>query len=274
MTTTEIALRSGATVEVSDEFREQFPVLAPDAELAELMAEALDGFELTAQSLPRVRVPSGGGLFWTLTKDGEDVAEKALTGIIVLHKPQRVFWANPEPSGQAPDCFSVDKIRPEPGGMYAPGGERAAQNPSGLCKNCPMSAPASDLKGGKGSACKEQKLLFMACEGMTLPLVVVAPPSSLRSIQDYAVKLINGRKPLWGVKTRITLEEAQNSTGNKFARMVLTPMGALEPGEIAAVREYGEFIKELIEAAPADEFADAGTVDPEAGGGLTVGDGE
>lgn len=274
MTTTEIALRSGATVAVSEAFAEQFPVFAPDPELVEMMAEAMDGIELTARDLPRVRVPSGGSLFWTIVQDGEETAVKELTGVLVLHKPQRVFWTNPEPSGQAPDCFSVDKERPEPGGVYAPGGERSDQNPTGLCRNCPMSAPQSDLKGGRGSACKEQKLLFMVCEGMMLPLVVVAPPSSLRSIQDYVISLINSRTPWWGVKTTLSLEKAANAAGNEFGRIVAKAAGRLEPGEVQAVKDYGNYIKAMIEQAPAHEFADAGMVNPEEGGGLSVGDPE
>lgn len=274
MTTTEIVLRDGATmVAVSDEFAKMFPALAPDPELAEMLAESMDGIELTAQDLPRVRVPSGGGQFWTVIQDGEETPVKTLTGVLVLHKPQRVFWTNPEPSGLAPECFSTDNIRPEPGGLYAPGGERAAQNPSGLCKNCPMSQPQSDLKGGRGMACKEQKLLFMICEGMTLPLVVVAPPSSLRSIKQYVISLVNSGTPWWGVKTTLELEKAQNSTGNEFARISPKAAGKLEPGEVKAVKDYNTYIKGLIEAAPAHVFADAGT-DVEQGGGLDLGDSE
>lgn len=274
MTTTEIVLRDGSTmVEVSDEFASAYPALAPDPEMAAMLAESMDGIELTAQDLPRVRVPSGGGQFWTIVQNGEETPVKELTGVLVLHKPQRVFWTNPEPSGLAPECFSVDNLRPEPGGLYAPGGERAGLNPSGLCKNCPMSQAQSDLKGGRGSACKEQKLLFMICEGMTLPLVVVAPPSSLRSIKQYVISLVQSSTPWWGVKTTLTLEKAQNSTGNEFARIAPKAAGKLEPGEIKAVVSYKDYIKGLIDAAPANVFADA-EADPEQGGGLGVGDDE
>lgn len=256
MTTTEVVLRDGSTtVDVSSEFASMFPALAPDPELAALLAESMDGIELTARDLPRVRVPSGGAQFWTIIRDGEETPVKELTGVLVLHKPQRVFWTNPEPSGLAPECFSVDGKRPEPGGLYAPGGERAGQNAKGLCTTCPMSAANSDLKGGRGSACKEQKLLFMICEGMMLPLVVVAPPSSLRSIQQYVINLINSGTPWWGVKTTFGLEKATNAAGNEFARIAPKAAGRLEPGEVKAVKDYSNYIKALVDAAPASEFA-------------------
>lgn len=274
MTTTDIVLRDGATtVAVSDEFAAAYPALAPDEELLALFMESMEGIELTAQDLPRVRVPSGGGAFWEIVKDGETQAVKELTGVLVLHKPQRVFWSNPEPSGQAPDCFSVDKVRPEPGGMYAPGGERQAQNPTGLCKNCPMSAPASDLKGGRGSACKEQMLLFVIGEGMMLPMVVVAPPSSLRNIKQYVTNLAMSRVAWWGVKTKFTLEKAQNSTGNEFAVIAPQVAGKLEPGEVQAVADYKTYIKGLVDQAP-DTFVNDVPADVERGGGVDMGDDE
>lgn len=272
MTTTEIVLRDGATtVAVSDEFAGMFPALAPDPEELALFMESMDGIELNAQDLPRVRVPSGGGAFWTIMQDGEETPAKELTGVLVLHKPQRVFWQNPEPSGLAPDCFSVNKIRPEPGGMYAAGGERQSQNPTGLCANCPMSAAQSDLKGGRGSGCKEQMLLFLITEGAMLPVVVVAPPSSLRNIRQFVTNLAINRIPWWGVKVTLTLEKASNQAGNEFSVIVPKVVGKLEPGEVKATADYKSYIKQLVDAAPPTEFMNN---EPEFGGGLNVGDDE
>lgn len=271
MTTTEIELRGGATVAVTEAFRLAYPSIAPDAAMVEMLAEALGDVELTARDLPTSRVPSGGSLLWKTVVNGKEAALGEIKGIISHVKKQRVFWSNPDPSNSPPDCASSDGIVPDSGGMYAPDGERAAQNPSGQCKRCPMSQKLSDLKGGRGAACKEQRLVFLAQEGKQLPTVVVVPPSSIKSLQTFIIDLVNDGRPWWSVKVILTLEEAVNAAGIKFGRIIVKADGALEEGEVQAVRAYGEYIKDLVIAANvADYTSDASDLsNPE--GGMKVG---
>lgn len=270
---TEIVLRDGSTtVAVSDEFRSMFPALAPDPELEELLGDAMEGIEISPNDLPRIKVPSGGGQFWTVKVDGEDTTTKKLVGVLVFHKSQRVFWEDPEPKGLAPNCVSLDNVRPESGGMFAADGPNAAMNPTGLCANCPMSQKGSDLKGGKGSACKQQMLLFLLNEGQMLPVVVTVPPSSRRSIQQFIVNLVQNKTPWWQVKVELTLEKASNSAGNEFARIVAKSLGKLSDDEAKAVKDYGSYIRAMVESSMG-EFVDApaAAADVEAEGGVKVG---
>jgi hypothetical protein len=270
----EVVLRDGeTTVMVSEEFRLSYPAIVPDEDTIEMLSEALEGIELTPQDLPRVRVPSGGSLLWKTVVNGKEAALDEIEGIMAHVQKQRLFWSNPEPSNSAPDCLSSDNVRPEPGGMYAPDGERAAQNPSGLCAKCPMSAKNSDLKGGKGSACKEQRLVFIGQKGKMLPTVVVVPPSSIKSLQSFIIDVVNDGGTWRGVKSTWTLEEASNAAGIKFGRIVVKASGKLEPGELAAVKAYGDYIKELVSSFKVTDFVDgnnaADMADPD--GGLKVG---
>jgi len=268
MTGTEVALRSGnGTLVVSDEFSEKFPAIAPNEELAELLGDALDGVELSPKRLPRVKVPSGGGVLWAVDVDGEPAAVKSLEGALAYFRKQRAFWVDPDPKGNAPDCASVDGKKPIPGGMFAADGEAASDNPGGLCRTCPMSQPGTDLKGGKGAACKDQRVLFLAEEGKVLPTVVTVPPSSVRSFEEFIVNLVNSKPiiPWWGTGIRLTLEKASNAAGNEFARIVFTATGRFSPDEAAVVRDFREYVKALVEQADPLEFVDGGAVDESKG---------
>lgn len=272
--TTEVALRDGGTVMVSEAFRIDYPAIVPDEDMIETLAEALEGIELTPQDLPRVRVPSGGSLLWKTVVNGKEAALDEIEGIMAHVQKQRLFWSNPEPSNSAPDCLSSDNIRPESGGMYAADGERAAQNPTGLCAKCPMSQKASDLKGGKGSACKEQRLVFIGQKGKMLPTVVVVPPSSIKSLQSFIIDVVNDGGTWRGVKSTWSLEKATNAAGIDFGRIVVKASGKLEPDEMRAVKAYGDYIKALVSNFKAADFVDAGSAasdmaDPE--GGMKVG---
>jgi hypothetical protein len=270
---TDIVLRTGAELSVDDEFARIYPALAPDPAMIELLAESLGEDDLGVNDLPRIRVPAAGGTQWAITQDGEEAHVKELRGVLVHHKPQRVFWIDSEPSGKSPDCASRDGKRPDAEGLYGQRGARAAENPTALCANCPMSQPGSDPNPkNKGTACKEQKLLFVVMRDKMFPAVVVVPPSSLREIKQFMIGLVTDRKPWWTVEISLTLEKATNSAGVEFARIKAKPIGALGESEALAVRDYGEYMKGMVSAAAPGPIIETPTMDD--GGGLRVPDGE
>lgn len=275
MTSTELELRHspGTVVTVSEEFARNFPAIAPDAELAELLAESLGDMELSPRDLPRIKVPSGGGLLWTTIVEGKAAGTDALEGVLAHVHKQRAFWTDPNPKGNAPDCSSLDGKVPVPTGMYAAGGERGAQNPKGTCKSCPMAQAGTDLKGGRGAACKDQRALFLIKKNEVLPTVVTVPPSSVRSFEQFVIGMVNTRTAYQGVTVTLSLEAASNAAGDQFARIKITPTGKLSADETKAVKDFGEHIKQMVANADPNEFIDAGApVDVESQG-VTVGAG-
>lgn len=272
---TEIVLRnSGGALTVTDEFAEKYPAFAPTEELAELIADTLGDEDISLNSLPRVRVPAAGGTQWAVISGGEETYVKELKGTLVLVKPQRVFWVETEPSGKSPDCSSTDGKVPVPLGMYHPNGERGDQNPTGLCKNCPMSQPGSDPNPkNRGTWCKEQRLLFFVQQGQMFPSIVVAPPSSLREVMQFRMGLVNERRALWSVEVALTLEKAANASGIEFARIKLRQIGEIDPDDAKAVKDYGDYIKAMVSQAGAT-VVDAQSKPAGDGGGLRFDDGE
>jgi hypothetical protein len=55
---------------------------------------------------------------------------------------------------------------------------------------------------------------------MLLPIVVVAPATSLKPLRDYSFALIQVAKPLYGVETKLTL---QKKTNNGFTWSQIVP---------------------------------------------------
>jgi hypothetical protein len=187
---------------------------------------------LSRFDLERVKMPTGGATKWTLeTVRGEKSVDE-IEGIIVAHRPARVYWSEPiEKTGgnSPPDCASADGFV----GVGDPGGD---------CAKCVLNAFGSDVKGGKGKACKELNLVFLLTVDKLLPTLIAVTPGSLVQVRKYFLGLANEGLPAYGVTTKFRLEKAKNSSGIAFAKARPTLGRELEPDEIEAVRSYAKNI--------------------------------
>lgn len=266
--TTEIVLRDGSTGVVTVDFANTYPALAPDEETLELISENLgdDGENIGIGNFKRVKVPGSDFSSWMLSRAGKQVAEEEITGIIVAWKARRSMWLNGEPDGSQPDCHSLDNKRPISLGLYGPNGPNAAQNPQGLCRTCPMAQFGSDPKGGRGTACKEQRLLFLIVPDAMFPLVVHIPRTSIKGVQEFMVDLLNERKKYSQVEVGLKLVKDKNKANQEFNRVQMRKIRDLEPGECDATKLYGAQIKALIETTMVD-FSVESTSD---NGGISI----
>ena len=277
--TTTVALRDGSgEVEVRESFAERFPAIAPTQEMLAVFQENLGDEELGVRDFRRIKVPSGELDSWMVTRAGVQQAVKEVVGVIIAIKARRSFWeaddsGDSAPDGSFPDCFSSDGKMPDVGGWYHPSGERGHLNPTGLCRNCPMSQRGSDPKSDKGQACREQRLLFVSTHGSMFPVVVTVPRTSVRNVIGYAMDLSESQLPYFAVETGLGLTKAKSSRGQQYNQVSLRMVGELTLEERQAAQIYGTEIKAMIEAAVAD-FTDAGVAEAAGeGGGISVGDG-
>lgn len=271
--TTTIVLRDGSgEVDVRERFAQRFPAIAPTHEMMEVFQENLGDEELSVRDFRRIKVPSGEIDSWMVTKAGVQRAEQEIVGVIIAIKSRRSYWESNEPDGSFPDCFSSDGKTADAGGRYHPSGEMGAQNPTGLCRNCPMSQRGSDPKSDKGQACREQRLLFVATDGAMFPVVINVPRTSVRNVVGYAMDLSEDGLPYFGVETKFTLGKAKSSRGQEYNQVKLSMVGELSEAERQAAQIYGIEIKAMIEAAVAD-FTDAGATEAAGDGGVSVGNG-
>lgn len=206
--------------------------LAEIGELGDVIAENLGGDRITSQQLTRIRIPSGGGMAWSYpTEDGPRPRE-AFEGVILHRQKARAFWrtALDQGNGNAPpDCRSDDAII-------------GIGDPGGACETCPFAQFGSKLdargQATNAQACKALELLYVLVPGELLPAVVVAPPTSLRSVRDYMFRLTSSRRrAYWTVVTRFGLEQAKSGSGITYSRLALSPVADLDEPSTAAVAD-------------------------------------
>lgn len=222
------------------------------AELTEIL-EANVGGQLNEFDLDRIKIPTGGGTKWNVpTLTGEEDVE-SLRGVIVYWKEPRAFWVDEfTGGGDPPDCSSPDSTIGT--GMYGPGSDG---NPSGRCDDCPMSEWGSAGPDKKGQACKQMRVLFMVGPEQMLPQAVVLPPTSIKPIRKYFLRLASRSVPFYGVITDLKLEKTKNAAGISYARVVPNVAERLDREAADEFHAYGQALKENLDRVVMDVTTDA-----------------
>ncbi len=203
-------------------------VKARSVEALQMAVEALGGRQLTAADLDKIRIPTGGGAFFQVPSiTGESDAVKQIDGIIMLVTSPRAYWKNKySGAGQPPDCHSVDSIT----GEFL---DEKGETVSRLCENCAFArwGSALDEKGqpAPGQACKAMKFVFLhRPEDAVLPVILVLPPTSVRPLEQYLLRLASRAVPPYGVITRFSLVPAQSKAGQKYSKIELKAVGRVD----------------------------------------------
>src|SRR5690606_10620160 len=162
---------------------------------------------------------------------------KAIEGVVVLWKSPRAYWKEDLEStggGTPPDCASDD-------GLFGIG------DPGGECAKCPFARFGSDSKSGRGQACKQFRLLFMVRPTDLLPLVVACPPTSIRPVKRYFLRLASQAVPFYGVITRLELTKTKNKDGISYSEVVPSVAKVLSKEERAKMKAYSEQLRPALE---------------------------
>ena len=225
---------------------ENYAVMKSGSALGAAVSANLGDGGISPFELDRVRVPAGGGTLWTVpTLDGEK-EEKSIEGVIVHWRAPRAYWResfDETGGGTPPDCSSDD-------------GVTGVGDPGGSCSVCPLARYGSAAKG-RGQACRQMKLLFIVREGDGLPIVVVVPPSSLRAVGSYFLRLAGQQMKYHQVVTRLTLEKTKNKDGIAYSQVAAGRVAVLSPEEAAAIEQYAKGLAPLFASVRIDEEGDA-----------------
>ena len=186
----------------------------------------MGGSGVDPSMLDRVKVPSGGSLAWEVPGvDGEPEPTKEIIGVLVGVKNVRSYYETEYSGGnEAPDCASEDGITGtprEPGCGYG-----------GQCSVCPKSQWGSGENGGQ--ACSQRKLLLVLQPDSMLPLVVNVPPSSLREVDKYLLRLTAKKMPFFYCVTSLKLAKEKNKGGIEYAKIAPGFVRLLEDDEKAS----------------------------------------
>lgn len=228
---------------------DQFPAIDPNNDRVQLMMANLGGESLSVADFSRIKVPSGGATRWTIESAAGCESVEALEGVILHTTRRRAYWSNPNPTQAPPDCSSVDMIT-------------GHGNPGGLCENCPHNEFGSAKDGnGRGKACKETRLLFILRKGDVLPVVIAAPPASLKDMKKYLIDLSQIGLPYFGAVTQLTLSPEKNSDGIAFAKIKPKMVGKLDEASRATIhgliKQYAATFEQV--SAQFDEVDDEDT---------------
>lgn len=184
---------------------------------------------ITEFDLPRIKVASGTALWLIPTLEG-DVTAPAIDGVVVAARDTRVYYKSKDAGNVPPDCSSTDAIT----GKGTPGGE---------CAKCPLAQYDTAPDGGAGQACKQVKQLFMLRGSSMLPEVVSLPPTSLKAVRQFFLKLATQGIQYYQCILRIELEKAQSQQGKVYGKAVLVFVRKLSADEIARAEEVRSFVE-------------------------------
>ena len=185
--------------------------------------------------LDRVSLPAGGGTTWSVPSLEGETPMQEIRGIIVAFKDVRAYWEQSfedSGGGVAPDCYSND-------GVHGEG------DPGGVCRECPLNEYGSASKGA-GKACKEMRMIFLLQEHDQLPLIITAPPTSLKKMHKYFLRLVKSSLPYYAVETSLSLEVTKNNAGIKYSVINPKVVRTLDSEEVQAVKKYSDGIQAFV----------------------------
>ena len=197
--------------------------------------------EINQGDLERIKIPSGGSIFWEMPTLSGPESVKEFEGIIVAWKRSRSYWKDKYlGGGEKPDCRSTDGIT----GIGNPGGE---------CDRCQLARWQND----EAPDCTDQRILFILKADSILPIVFVLPPTSIPVMRKYMLKLTSRKIPHFAVITQFKLEKMNNPNGQPYARISPLLVRSLDKDEMLTMSNYSFMIKNLVQkthAEPEDYF--------------------
>lgn len=214
--------------------------------ITDVLAENVGPHGITPADLERVKVPTGGATFWTIPSAEGDAAIKTVEGVVLHSRDVRGYW---------PDKFAGANVPPVCASQDGEIGicTDEALSLGGECAKCPMAqwGTATDEKGSptSGQACKTRRLLLVLSVDSPLPRLLSVPPSSLKSVRQYAVRLSGQAKRLSEVLTAFELTKTKSRTGIEFSQVAARKVRDLDPEEVVAITKYAKAILPAFQAA-------------------------
>ena len=217
----------------------------PDA--LETVREIMSSEDFSASDLDRIKVPGAGGLMWEIPTAEGSRDSREIRGIILLSKTGRAYWQS-KYSGEnsKPDCVSLD-------------GQCGTGNPGGQCAACPFNQYESAAEGS-GKACKETRTLLVLQEDELIPTVLRVPPSSIKELKQFLLRLAKKGLRLSHVASVLTLERDKSAGGITYSKIKFAAADALTPEQRKAIDPF------TAAFAMAFDRAHASTVTERSGG--------
>jgi len=222
----------------------------PSALSASLMGGISSG---DGEGYPRISIK--GSRFRIVEGGDETVLDTTALDVIVVGanpKLSKTWYAkewNKDAEPAAPDCFSLDGIKPD---------ASSTDPQNDLCASCPQNAWGSKVtpNGQQVKACSDQKrLAIVAADDPEGPVYLLqVTPSALKGLNAYQKELVMRGIPAEFVKTRITFD-----TDASYPKLMFGFGGFIdEPTQAVVNKLFGaEHVKQITGEAAVPSAAPA-----------------
>lgn len=157
------------------------------------------------EAFPRISIK--GSRFRIVEGGAEQVLDTLALEVIIVGANPKLSktwyagaWSADQEANKAPDCFSLDGIRPNP---------EASSKQAEACAACPQNAWGSKVTDGKElKACADQKrLAIVAADDPDGPVYLLqVTPAALRGLNTYQKELSMRGIPAEIVRTKLTFD--------------------------------------------------------------------
>jgi len=230
-------------------------VRASSDQVLDIIHLNLGGKKVTAFDLDRISIPDGKSDFWTVPTLEGTAAVEEISGVVVHFRDMRAWWPDADPSGKPPSCRADD-------GETGIGDRTSAEQYKDEdevqhdCSKCAYSKWESDPKGGRGQWCKQVRAVFIVPEHMFLPMVLFLPPTSLKAMERYFLRLGAYGVPFNSMVTGIKLVKEKNAEGQAFNRAEPYRLRKLSAEEREKFRSYTEAIAPAFDSVKINSDSD------------------
>lgn len=193
------------------------------------LAQSLAGGIGNGGDFPRISIK--GARFRIKEGDAETVLQETSLDVVIVGANPRLSktWYSkqwtPDAEPSAPDCYSLDGVRPHPD---------SADMQNDLCATCPHNAWGSKItpQGVKTKACADQKrLAVVAANDPSGPVYLLqVTPAALKGLNQYQKELQMRGIPPEIIKTRISFD-----TDASFPKLMFGFGGFLDEEGMSAV---------------------------------------
>lgn len=215
-------------------------VKSENVDFKSILEANIGGEQIDQFALDRVKVPGAGGIAWEVpTLEGVDMA-KTVEGVIVGWKTVRSLYLTPFTGGGEPPVCSSDDGTIGIGDPFEKG--QAGQQD---CSTCPHNQWGSALDG-KGKRCSERRLVFMLRENDMLPIMISFPPTSIKPLANYFLRLTQAGLYYWDVVTTLSLEKTKSQGGIDYAIIKPAVSQRLTSEVAEKFKAYHEFFAQCV----------------------------
>jgi hypothetical protein len=219
-------------IEVSEQ--KQYLAVIENQQVSNVIDENFGENGIRLTDLQRIKMPTGGGVSWTVLGEKGVHSVDSITGIILYHKEIRAYWTDPNSLGEPPACKSEDTVH-------------GFGHPGGMCYVCPKAQFGSSLKGGAGQACKLMRIIYLLPPDALLPIVIQLPPTSLKPFRAYLMQLTTHMLTYKQVETSFSLSQVTPKGSPTYSVVNVEMVRKLDEIETPNIAKYANTFQELVD---------------------------